>query len=604
MNQNTHPQFQKIPLTLGISGHRDPRDEDVEILKESVRKIFHALQQDYPNTPLQLLSPLADGADRLVAQVALQEKVRLIVPLPMPRHLYEQDFDEASQREFEDLLAQAGEEQIFTLPLVDGNTEADIADYGEPRTQQYGLVGAFIARHSHILIALWDSVHLEKPAGTSQVVQFKRTGNMKGLPEGYKPPHSPLDSPDMGAVCQVVTARKQNMDTQFTVGDIRVLLPNDQEIDNLEDLLAAETKLAASQFSSELVALNQFNRDVEKHTANSAIQHSIQASQKHLLPPKLWEALPTLAPGFQNLLGVYGTANALAKHFQARIKSLGLGVLGLAFAMVGFYGWYANIDHSRPLILGIYASLFVGVLVLVGITTRQRYHSKALDYRALAEGLRVQIFWQLGGLTHSVSDYYLRKQRDELAWIRSSIRALNIYDWIKNQQTLDVVHGRWVMFEKGWFSKTAAKKCLKARWLNGTIKALFGLGITCMVGMWIDSMFGEWLWKGSILAAHPAWHNFLILLIALFPATGALLHHFAEKMAFEEEAKQYYRMGKLFETAHQKLKNLLPHGQTDATQPDTSSQATQVLFELGKEALEENGDWVLIHRKPPLKVPF
>jgi len=108
-----------------------------------------------------------------------------------------------------------------------------------------------------------------------------------------------------------------------------------------------------------------------------------------------------------------------------------------------------------------------------------------------------------------------------------------------------------------------------------------------------------WLWNYSILQTHPVWHNLLILLIALFPAAGALLHHYLETMAFAEEAKQYKRMAHLFKRADQQLQSQPQSAETDQLSPEQ-----QLLFELGKEALAENGDWVLLHRKPPLRVPI
>ncbi|HHB93264.1 MAG TPA: hypothetical protein ENK59_08655 [Thioploca sp.] len=559
-----------IPLTLGITGHRDPRTEDLEILRSKVRKVFKLLQNHCPNTPLQLLSPLADGADRLVAKVALEENIQLIVPLPMKQSIYEQDFDVQSKKEFKELLNQAN--KIFTLPLVEGNTETNIVECNDNRTQQYALVGAFIARHSHILLALWDGIPLDKMAGTAQVVKFKLTGYMKGLSKEYLPPKAALDTADMGPVCQIMTARSTK--SEYTVGDIKILLPNNKNSSELETLLIPE-----------LTSLDQFNLDVQKYTNKS------QSSQKHLLPPKLREALPDLAPGFQNLLGVFGSANDLAKYFQIKVKYFSFTVLTMTFLMIIFYGWYSSINHEQPLALGIYALLFIVSACLVGFVKWQRYHTKVLDYRTLAEGLRVQIFWHLSGLNHSVSDYYLRNQRQELGWIRDGIRALNFYDWLEYQQTLDVVHNRWIMYEKDWFTKITIQKKLLVHNLNLIIAGLFSVGIILMVIMWVDHVFGEFLWNYSILQTHPFWHNIFILLIALFPATGALLHHYLEKMAFEEEVKQYQRMAILFTTAHNKLE-----------QVSSNYTPEQILFEVGTEVLKEDGEWILMHRKSPMKI--
>ncbi len=201
----------KLPITLGISGHRDLRAEDREILRKSVRQIIQFIRQHYPNNPLELLSPLAEGADILVAQVALEEKVRLIAPLPLPLHLYEMDFgNQEIQETFSELLKQA---EVIELPLLD--SEENLSNYGEARNLQYVQVGAYVAKNSDILIALWDGLPLEKAGGTSQVVKFMLTGDMMDLPKEYQ-------NSETGAVCQIVTPRKSGKALK-NVGEIRVL---------------------------------------------------------------------------------------------------------------------------------------------------------------------------------------------------------------------------------------------------------------------------------------------------------------------------------------------------------------------------------------------
>src|SRR5437899_1178013 len=80
------------PLVIGITGHRDLRLEDVDKLEDKVRQVLGEKRTQYPSTPIILLSALAEGADRLAARVALDIGARLVVPLPMAQHLYEQDF--------------------------------------------------------------------------------------------------------------------------------------------------------------------------------------------------------------------------------------------------------------------------------------------------------------------------------------------------------------------------------------------------------------------------------------------------------------------------------------------------------------------------------
>src|ERR1700722_8252716 len=63
------PEVGPLPLILGVTGHRDLRDEDIPRLTELVLAEYSELRTLYPSTPITLLSALADGADRLLAHL-------------------------------------------------------------------------------------------------------------------------------------------------------------------------------------------------------------------------------------------------------------------------------------------------------------------------------------------------------------------------------------------------------------------------------------------------------------------------------------------------------------------------------------------------------
>lgn len=194
-----------LPFVIGVTGHRDLREEDRASLEEQVRQVFAELQKRYPSAPLVLLSPLAEGADRLVARVALEEGIRLIVPLPMSKALYEEDFQsKASLDEFNALLQQA--ERCFELPLLQGAQEEEVRRHGLARDQQYAQVGAYIVLYSQILIALWDGRYNDQIGSTAQIVKFQ----LQGVPEPYAPSQIPLDKVENGQVYQIVTPRIKN----------------------------------------------------------------------------------------------------------------------------------------------------------------------------------------------------------------------------------------------------------------------------------------------------------------------------------------------------------------------------------------------------------
>lgn len=151
----------RVPLVFGISGHRDLLTTSVPQLRNLLSGAFARFRAAYPHTPFRLLTPLAEGADRLAAEVALASDVDLFVPLPMKRQEYERDFTTAkSLAAFRALLALA--KSHWEVPCATGPGV-------ERRTQQYAEVGDFIARNSHVLILLWDGRDNRKVGGTAWV---------------------------------------------------------------------------------------------------------------------------------------------------------------------------------------------------------------------------------------------------------------------------------------------------------------------------------------------------------------------------------------------------------------------------------------------------
>ena len=55
---------------IGVTGHRDLVPEEIPVLRERVREFFRDLDDLFPGLPVMVMTPLAEGADRLVADVA------------------------------------------------------------------------------------------------------------------------------------------------------------------------------------------------------------------------------------------------------------------------------------------------------------------------------------------------------------------------------------------------------------------------------------------------------------------------------------------------------------------------------------------------------
>jgi hypothetical protein len=115
-----------LTLVVGVTGHRDLRDQDIPELERTVATVIAQLRGDYLDneTPLVLLSALAEGADRLAARIALAQGERLVAPMPMPIDEYRNDFEpglaHGNAVEFNAILARAV--AVPVMPFMPGSS--------------------------------------------------------------------------------------------------------------------------------------------------------------------------------------------------------------------------------------------------------------------------------------------------------------------------------------------------------------------------------------------------------------------------------------------------------------------------------------------------
>jgi hypothetical protein len=90
-------------------------------------------------------------------------------------------------------------------------------------------------------------------------------------------------------------------------------------------------------------------------------------------------------------------------------------------------------------------------------------------------------------------------------------------------------------------------------------------------------------------------YHYALLFIDLLVAGGAAYSSFINSMAFAEEARQYQRMTDLFFRSEKKINFFIHEKKWE--------MVSLIIFELGKETLTENGDWLLMKRSRPIEIP-
>ena len=569
--------LQSFYLTIGITGHRDIPTEDEALLKPVIKARLIHLQTTYKETPLLVLSGLAEGADRLVVEVADEMGIAFAAILPLPKEDYVTDFNEpGSKQDFYKWLDKA----TFIETLSQTTTE-DYVSY--PRNACYEQLGFYLTNNSHLLLALWDGDKQEKTGGTSQVVRYFLQGN-SGKPADKT---SALNLPSYRPVEHILTRRLSQLNaiSHEQIGAVETLWPH---------VTVNDATWLEKRWGLSLHALGTFNTDMEQFSQTNP--QSILTSRQYLLGDEtVYTTLDTKA---QRIADLFAVSDAMSSYAQSHRHKNFVALVFFALSAVvsqqsyGFFlQWY--------LLAG---SLALGSLSfwIYKQSQRQRIEEKYLDYRALAEGLRVQFFWHIAGVNLISSDFFLREQRDELEWIRQAISATNLKSPVMFQKKSHFwIIERWVRDQRVYFIGDHCKGRLGKARIDATaekkltrrMKQCFFTGLGLML---ISAIGYEWIYPDLTLIYKP------LLLNGLLATSGAILcivpsiKIYLDTMAFDEHAKRYLRMGQYYGLYEKQLENM------DESQ---SSEIDQLFIDIGKQALIETGDWLLLHRQRPVKVP-
>jgi hypothetical protein len=145
-------------IKVGVTGHRyQIRDEVYETLFSA----FSQLLKEKHWKVLSVISSLADGTDRTVAQHMMQRYgADLIVPLPFEEEIYRKDFSIESQKEFDTLMNEA----IIYFEVASLKTDS--------RESGYLQAGKAVVDYCDILLAVWDGKPARGVGGTGDIVMY------------------------------------------------------------------------------------------------------------------------------------------------------------------------------------------------------------------------------------------------------------------------------------------------------------------------------------------------------------------------------------------------------------------------------------------------
>jgi hypothetical protein len=579
-------------------------------------------------TQMIVLSALAEGADQLVAQVAVERGLRVIAPLPLPVEEYRRDFELQPVRpdaltEFDAWMARPGIQKLFVGYEKGCSLEA-VRTFGEKRSLQYRRAGVFIVRHCDVLIALWDGTIDQGTGGTAEVVHFKR----HGIPlDASGSARASLDAPEMGPVIHIVTPRaiREGTATAVSVPSWGAKLVK-REIDAARKRPSAKREIDALKtdhrlwefFQASIKQSRKFNRAAVRLLASEAGRTKVEQSFLGLFdgdekkPGTAASELraSAIAPRYCNL---YAVVDTLAQNRQQIFLRDWRWLFGLSLFAFGCFEAFSHLapiahhQHERPgmtlisrivdltLLFG-YMAAFIAIFTLYPVAILGQHQERFLDYRALAEALRVTVFWRLGGIEGAADAYPIKMPR-ELAWVKTCLLMQELLDkatpagaapTLLNRASYDWIRRIWIKGQFDWFTEKALTHFKAARlWARWSTAFLF------VVAAFTAGLFALVLREATV-HGEPI-HDLFLFAMGILPGIAAIFVGYSEKLAFDAQARQYDRMAEVF-------------GQADAILPPTLDAANinlvrDTVRELGVEVMRDNAEWVSTYRQRPISLP-
>lgn len=587
----------RVPIVVGGVGHRDI-DPNNGGLKTAITAECHRLKRRFGHSPFVVLSPLAEGADRLIAQIAVRElQADLIAVLPMPPEEYQRDFKTPElKQEFHKLLAQALYVKVAEVPKDTPSWKVD----GDARNEQYARAGAIVTDHSHILFAIWDGKAARGKGGTADQVKWFERGFSPDIYALHGESRSRLDPAEPGRLIWIdkSSARVKPVDGPLAPGK------------------------ANSNIGTILTRTNRYNKDVWKkrfHKVNRLASYAETSLDDYAITQSVYRASDTASA-------------RLAKKVRISDKDIYI------FALIAIASF--NIVSNRSFAPWLY---LIVTLLMLGLAINVWWRSmdnRFLEYRGLAEAMRTLFFWRVSGVKGSVWAGYLARQAGVVHWIRQAVRTAEFLQDCHLEHNklaaapggIEIAKAFWLADQRKWYAKKETEHLSAYRTWNWVSRLAIGASFAIaflLAALTVLPLETEGsLWRDWVTPQPNAdiWQGVL----GLLAGGGVAARGFLSRRAHLELAKQYASQRQIFETASLMLDAIktfpkpltlsVIYGEIEAgkyQKPEDepllgaafraadipSPKELYILEKLGKEALEEQSEWVWLRHSRPFELP-
>lgn len=578
-------QNNKIPIIVGVTGHRNLVDEDIDkiekCVEDALKEIYNKCGED---TPVIMLNAFAEGADILCAKVALRMKIDVYALLPCDPNRYVKSFDnkKVAYEMLNEYLPQT--KRIIIAPDIERHKAFVKKISGlNDNDYEYRQMGICMASSCHILLALWDGKVSDKQfgCGTADVVKLALEQNYLSEDYTYRP----------GRIndCAVewISVRRQNDRTDCNVR--RVWLSS--------KLASADTK--KETYCERYEKTQEMPGFISEMIEKTSAYNSETANMK-VTRPRLWKNENQLDDYHKALRSHYIKADDLsyAKN-QKQYSGLLFTIACMGTFIALFFTMY---DDASIQWMIVPCTIVIIALILVTVFGRKRkVLEKYVEYRAMAEAIRIQFYasmiLQNTTFIDVVCNLYPWTQKSNYSWIAKVIRSLAI---INETQSLTVDRSEVVNVWLGensdpsgqlYYHRSKIKKNRKTAENSLKISLaikLSTIGIYCtifvfeLVSIVLEGTDISWFWNG-IIAGEFSWRNLGVILVGTATAASLLFSGYFDKLSYNRKADDNKNMIAFYSSACERWKDVEKMGDVNAI--------AKFIKEVAREEIVENGIW-------------
>ncbi len=625
MTDDLAPPKPTIAIRLGVVGHRkarlDPQEIDrierqvqlvLDTISDGLNTVYDCYAEEFSNAaPLRFfVSALADGADTFAARRALENKWKLLAPLPFSKAVYASDFSSEDKKQFEDLLDAA--DAVAELDGVRENPNQE-----EDAYLQAGLV---TVAQSDFLVAVWDGKDARGHAGTAVI---KDKALALGMPVIWINANADTPLVFLGKDGETTSFSEEAMVQAI---DKAIAPPPGAEIEHAFSGKKTHALTAYHEFAIE--SAHRFNRGSfyqfwEKLFAGKspfdvqlsyrAPMEEISQSQQSTLAEKL-KASPHDQKVFNEMIiPRFVWADHLAIHYGNLYRSsyffnylfaaaaVFLALFDLVAGGMGF--------GSKTLWIGAEVTIIILILSVTMAGQRGRWHEKWIDYRQLAEEMRqYRLYFLTLGRDGRGDDFTKGDAGESAGWVdwymASARREAGMTSGEFDENTIRRITTT-ILDEE--IRPQIAYHNRKAEMLHKMEHRLhrlgeFAFGMTLLVCLFYlllvflkSGDFGEvqeWAYKTEKLAK-----GWVTMMTGFLPALGAAFFGIRVQGEFGSTAERSHATAAQLQNIATKYK---PMAQTKAPQ---LHDLRLFIEEAARAMLMENMDWRLLYISKPLNLP-